>query len=148
VLRTLFLIVLMAIIPVRGAIGSGMMLCGPVHDHPATATVIAGAPAHDGHGGPAPAWHDHGARLDSGGHHDHDRDSPARDHDHDETGAAHAGAHACSLCAECCGGAIILSSALTVPAIAHDDDLFPPVVVYFERRPPDGLERPPHLRLV
>jgi hypothetical protein len=132
VLRTFLLIVLMAIVPIRGAIGASMMLCGPGHDR-----IVAGA-------------HDHGATPHAGDHHDH-HGAPAQDHhDHGQTGdAINLGAHTCSLCAECCGGgAMLLPSALNLPVVAHVDDLFPPIFVHFERRPPDGLERPPHTPLV
>ena len=137
-----FLVLLMAAVPARGAIGAAMILCGPGHGAPPT--TDSGSPgSHE----PTPASHHHAPSFDSVGHHDHDK--PGLAHGHGESGgAASQGAFTCSLCADCCaGGSILLPAALSIPTLDRVDTAFPPVLISFERRPPDGLERPPHTSL-
>ena len=146
ILRVLVLLFLMTVIPVRGAIGASMMLCGPAHGGWKTTLQYSAGPIHHADHSWVAAHH-HTSPIDGDGH---DHEAAASAHDHAGSGnTVHHGAVTCSLCADCCaGGSILVPAALTVPVVELVDELFPPILVRFERRPPDGLERPPHSLLV
>lgn len=147
-LRLIFLVLLMTAVPVRGAIGASMVLCDPAYGGSATALQFTAALGHHGNLWSVATVHDHQQHALVGEVRDHGAAGSA--HDLGGLGNAEDPAKAtCSMCAACCaGGSILLSAALNVPVVEHVDALFPPVLVRFERRPPDGLERPPHTHLV
>jgi hypothetical protein len=163
--RLVLLLLLAAVVPIRGAIGASMVVCGPWHGGGTLAQQSEIAPshavrhAHHAHahapGGPPEGV---GAKVHAPGGPPEEVGAPAHHHAadgasaHDHVslgGSAHSAASACGLCAECCaGGSPLLSNTLTLPVVELTDAPFPPVEVRFERRAPDGLERPPHTRLV
>jgi hypothetical protein len=143
-LRTVFLLLLMTVVPIRGAIGVTMVMCGPGHGgETATHRSDAPPPHHAAHGMHAPT-----STYDaSSGQHDHEAAASAHDDVAPDSGGHHPSS-ACGLCADCCSGSIIVSTAASLPVIDLVDGPFPAVQVRFERRAPDGLERPPHTFLV
>ena len=146
ILRVLILLFLMTAIPVRGAIGASMILCVPGYGVSNAALQFAGGPMHDADHPSQTGAHHHAAPSDGDGH---DNEAVTSALDHGGSAKTVHGMVTCSLCADCCaGGTILVPPALTVPVVEHADDPFPPVLVRFERRPPDGLERPPHTLLV
>jgi hypothetical protein len=146
-LRLIVLLLLMTAIPVRGAIGASLVLCGPGNNGNApTAQVFTSAMHHGDRSPGTPHDHEHAAHGDV---HDHGAAGPAHGHDGGSGDAVDPAQTTCSMCAACsAGGSGLLAAPFTVPVVDHVDDVFPPVLVHFERRPPDGLERPPHTSLV
>ena len=146
-LRLIFLLLLMTAVPVRSAIGASMMMCGPGPGGPTSALQFSAAAMHHGNHPSLGAVPDHDVFTGTDGD-NHATGTSA--HDKIALGSAtHPTTDTCSLCAACCaGGSTLIPAALTVPIVDHVDDPFPPVLVRFERRPPDGLERPPHPHLV
>ena len=141
--RTVFLLLLMTLVPIRGAIGATMVSCGPGHGgETATHRSDAAPPHHAAHGVHAPT----SAHDGSSGHDDHEAAASAHDDVVPDTGTHHQSS-ACGLCADCCSGSMV-STAASLPVVHLVDGPFPAVQVRFERRAPDGLERPPHTFLV
>lgn len=139
--RLILLLLLMAVVPVRGAIGASMVLCGPGHSGETAPLGSDATQSHHGNHGP------HAPAAEQAASPDADDDAAkASAHDHAAKGSTtHHGTSMCSLCAGCCaGGSLFVSAALSLPVVEQRDGPFPPVQVRFERRAPDGLERPPH----
>jgi hypothetical protein len=148
-LNACFLLLVLLLLPVRGAMAAMGLLC---HGGPATASLAvaqAAVPAHAhaglAHGEIAPA---HAA---SAGH-THAAEALAALHQHDEDATAHGEsdppeaprADACTLCAAVCGTPPLAAPGVRVPPPLDGGTLaFPPLVLTHPCHVADGLDRPP-----
>lgn len=142
--RLVTICLLLVAVPIKGAVGASMMMCGPGHE-PTVSAMAMNNPAYvDGQS--AQPEHDHSANhpadIDSG-----ELGTTAGGHNH-ESFAKH-GAVKCSICAACCiGGALPASTEILVPASVGTEAPFPALDVHFPWTILAGLERPPRTFLV
>jgi len=138
--RHLLIAVLVAALPVQGALAASRALCGP---------VSPGAPASAHHGAMA-----HGQGHAHGGGHAHDAASAGHAHVHahehqatldaDESSPAPADeGRGCKMCAACSLAAVVAFPATTVPQALPDGAVDAPLDHAVPRARAGRLERPP-----
>jgi hypothetical protein len=143
VARLVTICLLLMAIPVKGAVATSLVMCGPEH---ARTTLVAAESKKIAAASVSPHEHDHASHRHasnaSGGH---DQVAVASDLD----SLAMHGSVKCSICAACCvGGAFLVSAEVSVPAFAGTDAPFPALEVRFPGTVLAGLERPPRPLLV
>ena len=125
--RTWLAILLVCLVPIRGAVAAGM-LCEM--ELPFAAAVVSGQAEHH---------HDAAAHEASGHHHHDEAEAPADGADHPT-----AGADACSLCAGCCSAAALVGSLpVLLPALVLNSVSFPSLAATAPSFISGGPERPP-----
>ncbi|MEO8302888.1 MAG: hypothetical protein ABI724_02100 [Betaproteobacteria bacterium] len=137
--RFVLICLMMVAVPLKGAVASSMVMCGPGHSG-TSVEAIAGS-GMDGAGNGSLHHHDHAAHShasDAGD--EHDQSAGLSDHKN----LAKHGVMKCSICAACCvGGAFLPPVEFSVPASIGTESPFPAVAARFSWTVLAGLERPP-----
>ena len=135
---------LLLAIPVKGAVASSMVMCGPGHQQMANSSIAEHIKTADGKANSH--HHDHGSHHKAEiGDSEAGKDTGTGDH----SSPLNHGSMKCSNCAACCvGGAFLVSSAVPVPEPVGTEAHFPALVVHSPWTVLAGLERPPRSSLV
>ena len=124
-LRLCLLLLLAALLPLRGAIAAAMPCAGIGHQAP---VALDGAQDHSEH-------HMHSVA---------DGDEQDLDHDHGASHHEHAGADRCNLCSSCCSATPMLATfSSTVVALEEPAADYPAFQASASTFLSDGQERPP-----